>query len=395
MSKVLIISAVFPPEPVVAAALASDLADELAQKYEVVVLCPKPTRPDGFHFERDGASLKYKLVKLDSYTCPASSLLGRLRESYSLGRHSVAYIKKKSGEFSCIYVQVWPLFAQYLIVKAAKKLKIPCIVHVHDIYPESLVNKFPNPFNRLIFFFLLPIDQYILQNATRIIGISRNLISYLSVSRKVEMNKFQMVRNWQDDTLFINYLRSDTEKFEFIYMYLGSISPSAGVGIIINSFHQANLLNAKLIIAGNGSDKESCLALVQRLGNSKIEFCDITPDKVPEMQSQSDVLLLPLLKGLSKTATPSKLTAYLLSAKPIIACVEKDSDVAEIIYESSCGYVVEPENIDSMVLALKKVYQIPKKELEVVGLNGKKYALLNLTRKVNLQKLVAVIESVF
>jgi len=394
MSSILIISAVFPPEPVVAATLARDLADELAQYHDVVVISPQPTRPDGFHFKSNIDSLKYKLVKLNSFTCPTPSIFGRLRESYSFGKHSVNYIRENYAKFDCIYMQVWPLIAQYLIVKAAKKLKINCVVHVQDIYPESLTSKFPNPFNRLLFLFLLPIDKYILQNATRIVGISANMISYLSASRKVEMNKFELVRNWQDDALFINYLRSDEKKIDFIYMYLGSVSPSAGLGIIISSFHQANLPNAKLIIAGNGSDKENCKALVQHLGNFKIEFCDITPEKVPELQSQSDVLLLPLRKGISKTATPSKLTAYLLSAKPIIACVEMESDVAKIIFEASCGYVVEPEDIESMILVLKKVYQIPKKELEVVGLNGKKYAQLNLTRKVNLQKLVTVIETV-
>ena len=46
--NILIISAVFPPEPVVSANLSRDLAEELSKNNQVTVLCPKPTRPNGF-----------------------------------------------------------------------------------------------------------------------------------------------------------------------------------------------------------------------------------------------------------------------------------------------------------------------------------------------------------
>ena len=43
--KILIISAVFPPEQVTSAFLNYDLAKALAKDYKVTVLRPKPTRP--------------------------------------------------------------------------------------------------------------------------------------------------------------------------------------------------------------------------------------------------------------------------------------------------------------------------------------------------------------
>jgi hypothetical protein len=50
MLKVVVISAVFPPEPVVSATLSADLARELAKKNNVTVLSPMPSRPLGFKF---------------------------------------------------------------------------------------------------------------------------------------------------------------------------------------------------------------------------------------------------------------------------------------------------------------------------------------------------------
>ena len=394
MSGVLIISAVFPPEPVVSAILSRDLAEELSKKHDVVVICPKPTRPHGFHFEKDFEPVNYTIIRLNSYTSSASKLFGRFRESYSFGKQSIKYIKENYRKIDSIYINSWPLFAQYFVVKTAKKLNIPCAIHVQDIYPESLTNKLPNLFQRLFFFLLLPVDKFILCNATKVIGISPNMISYLSASRKVNKNKFELARNWQDDSYFLNYVPGVAERKDFVFMYVGSVSSSAGVGTLINSFHQSGLSNAKLIIAGNGSGKENCIAIAHRLGNNQIEFCDVAPEKVPELQSQADILLLPLKKGIAKTATPSKLTAYLFSSKPVLACVEEESDVANIISEANCGFVVEPENIESLVLAMKQVYNMEKSSLKKLGVNGREYAVKNLSKKENLQKVIDVIESI-
>ncbi len=54
MKKVLIISAVFPPEQVTSAYLNYDLAKALAKDYKVTVLRPYPTRPIGMKFDYNG-----------------------------------------------------------------------------------------------------------------------------------------------------------------------------------------------------------------------------------------------------------------------------------------------------------------------------------------------------
>lgn len=53
MPEIIIISALFPPEPVVSVLLSKDIEDEIANKYKVVVLCPKPTRPEGFFLKKN------------------------------------------------------------------------------------------------------------------------------------------------------------------------------------------------------------------------------------------------------------------------------------------------------------------------------------------------------
>ena len=395
VSRILIISALFPPEPVVSAMLSKDIAEQLSRHHIVVVLCPHPTRPEGFVFEKKFEAENYKVQRLNSFTCASSDLLGRFRESYSFGVHCAKYIQKNSRLIDCIYINSWPLFAQSIIIKTANKFDIPCVLHIQDIYPESLTDKLPILIRKVVTTLLAPVDKSNLKNAKHILGISPNMISFLSKSRGINKYKFELIRNWQDDDQFISHIPQidKEEKKAFIFMYAGSLSQSAGVASLINGFHKAGLPNAKLIIAGNGSDKKNCIEIANSFANNQIEFCEVAPDKVPELQSQSDILCLPLRKGIAKTATPSKLTAYLLSAKPVIACVEDESDVANVINEANCGFVIEPENVEILAETMQKVYGIKQSELENLGKNGREYALKNLSKKINLQKVVTVIEN--
>ena len=78
-SSVLIISAVFPPEPIVSAKLSEDIANGLVEHdIKVIVLHPRPTRPYGFEFNiTKKKALLYEEVVLQTYVCPKSNFLRR------------------------------------------------------------------------------------------------------------------------------------------------------------------------------------------------------------------------------------------------------------------------------------------------------------------------------
>lgn len=393
--NILVVSALFPPEPVVSASLSIDIVNTLASTNKVIVISPRPSRPFGIKFNSNNQKKSlYKHIVLDSYIFPASRLLGRLRESFSFGAKTSKYIVEHKDEIKVIYANTWPLFAQYYLIRSAKACGIPVVLHIHDIYPESLTEKLPRQISKFVYYLALPLDKYILRNANIIVGISPNMINYLRESRKLHKSRFELVRNWQNDEIFSkNYPKSDYSTLT--YMYLGSISPSAGVQTLIKAFDYAKVNNSTLVIAGNGSDKENCIKLVEEIGNINISFCEVIPEEVAKLQTQADVLLLPLKKGVSLTATPSKLTAYMLSGKPIIACIEPESDAAEIIRTSKSGFISIPDDYISLGELMKKVTLMDKSTLNTMGINAKKFAFNHLSRGANLHKLVSVIKELY
>lgn len=392
---VLVVSALFPPEPVVSASLSIDIVNKLASTHKVVVVSPRPSRPFGLQFKPDTQKQSsFKHIIVDSFTFPKSELLGRLRESYSFGKKTSEYIFRHKDEIKVIYANTWPLFAQYYLIKAAKACNIPVVLHIQDIYPESLTKKLPKLVGKLIYWLALPFDKYVLKHTKAIIGISPDMIAYLKKSRRLYKNRFELVRNWQNDTQFSG-TSSKPASNVLSFMYLGSISPSAGVETLIKAFDYAKIDKSQLVIAGNGTDKENCIKLAEETQNRNIYFCEADPENVAELQAQADILLLPLKKGISLTATPSKLTAYMLSGKPIIACVEAESDTAEIIKASESGFVSIPEDYMALSETMTKVAATDKSELTRMGNNARLFAFNNLSRETNLLKLVSIIKEIY
>lgn len=388
---ILIISAVYPPEPVVSAKLSADLYQALkTDGRPVKVLHPEPTRPNGFKF--DGAVLPNEdELTTNSYTCPQSSLLGRFKESFSFGKECAKYISEHHQEIAGIYANAWPLGAQYRIVKTAMKYGIPVAIHVQDVYPESLTNKLPSFLGSLLKALLLPMDRYILRNSNKVIAISEKMKEHLVKTRGIDVEKLSVVINWQDETDFMEYQKSVVSEphDKFTFMYMGNIGPVAGVDLLIDAFEVVQMTGVRLVIAGSGSMKESLKEKAK--GNQSIEFWDVPNGKVPEIQSKADVMMLPIKKGAASSSIPSKLPAYMFSAKPIIGAMDTDSDTANAILEAKCGDIVEPENKKALAKIMTEMMIKDRKTLENMGIAAQKYALEHFSKGANLKNLKQII----
>jgi glycosyltransferase involved in cell wall biosynthesis len=395
--KLLIISAVFPPEPVVSAKLSYDIASSLSRRNAVTVISPKPSRPFGFQFTGELMLFQFNHLQVNSFICASYSFIGRFIESYSFGRSCYKYISENHRSIEVIYANTWPLFGQYFTIKAAYKYNIPTVIHIQDIYPESLTNKIP--FLRpLLNFVLLPIDKYVLRKATKIITISERMKNHLAKTRKIGHEKMAVVQNWQDESVFINFKSipkqiKDCDK-PFTYMYLGNIGPVARIDFLIESFAKADLKNCRLIIAGAGSMKRVYQKEVSELNLTTIEFYSVSEGQVPAIQDLADVMLLPIKKRAASSSIPSKLPAYMFSKKPIIACVDEDSDTANAIILANCGWVLPPDDQNSLIRTMRLIASLPGEELHQKGKNGFLFALEHFSKQNNLEQLVTMINEI-
>lgn len=396
------VAGVFYPEPIVSANLLTQLATKLAEKYKVTVLRPHPTRPMGFDMpEYDYSHLPFNVIEIDSYTCAASSLIGRFRESYSMGKASSKYIEAYHHEIDFVFNDNWHLFGLNIVAKTCVRYGIPYITPVQDIYPESLLSKLPNiVFLRWVLKAVLgPIDKYTLIHAARIHTISEKMVEQLSSTRGIAKDRFIVVRNWQNEDSFIEYAQSKCSRSTlgcnlFTFMYLGNVGPLAGIEVLFDALKIAKLPNARLVVAGSGSAKKSLQEKAKEYVGCNIEFWDVPTGMVPATQDKADVMCLPVKKGFAISSIPSKLPAYMFSAKPVLSSVDKESDTAACINDAKAGWVAMPEDAEDVARCMKNATVLSKEQLLEMGKCGFKYSMQVFSKKVNLPILVRACEDV-
>lgn len=395
--NIVIVTAAYPPEPVVSARMAHDLAVHLVTLgHDVVVVCPQPSRPIGAdysHFIRKGKVFEatedlINVVRLPSYSSPVSSIMTRLRESCSFGRHVCKYLSnRKDLKPDVFYVNAWPLFAQAYIMRYAYKNKIPVILQIMDVYPESLANKFSQLFKNI----MLPFkwfDAWIARQAKSVVVISETMRQTYIKERRVPAERVVTIPTWQDEGNFIGDINRNEAcqcygipENLFTFLYLGNIGPVAGVDFLIRSFYHANIQDAQLLIIGGGSEKFNCENLVNKLKAQNIKFIsDPNANNVPILQSMAHVCMLTLKRGVGNSSIPSKLPAYMFSAKPIIATVDSDSDTAQIIKLADCGWVGDFGNINWLANKMIEVSLLSPSELQKCGGNGREFGLMRFSK---------------
>lgn len=388
--RVLIISSVFKPEPVVSARISEDIANSLSDDFDVVVFSPYPSRPKGIDFsDVKLTGTKYKRVIADSFIYPDSKFIGRMRESFSFGWETYKYLKLNRKEFSVIYANTKPLFAIYFTLLASKKFGIPLVLHIQDVYPESMFGRIGK--GRFLFKSFLLFDRIFFRYAKKILVISEKMKEYIVQTRHIDYKNIDVVRNWQGD--LIPQFSSDDNHEIFTYMFVGSISPAAGVKFLIDSFIDAGIHDCRLVIAGDGTQKKECIELVEKRGANNVLFTSVGPDQVLELQNKADVLLLPLKKGVGKTASPSKLSAYMMSGKPIIASVDTDCDTDFVIKKANCGIVVDSENKEQMIDAMKKILLMKENNRLTMGRNAYDFAIKYMSKDYNLAIVKNIIQT--
>ena len=394
--KILIISAVFPPEQVTSALMNYDLAKALSKDYEVIVLRPYPTRPIGMQFDYAGMGEEpFQTILIDSYTHPESQLIGRFKESIDFGRKCAQYIREHHDEIAFIYNNPWQLVGVNIVARTANKYHIPYMIAIQDIYPECLfTNKhYPSIVKKVACSILKPIDKYYQKHAASIRTISDEMAEYLSSTRKLPRDKYLVVNNWQNDEDFEG-LKDAQESEKLRFVYTGSINLHANVDLIIKAFAKADIPNSELLIYGGGNQKDNCVKMVEDMGLKNVSFGFVKRTDIPQVQANASALVLALPSGNGNLCLPSKMTSYMLSGKPVIASVDQDSATTRYIKEAQCGICVKPDNIDALVDGFRKFSSMPHEQLNTLGTNSRQFAEQNLTRKVNLQRVVENIEHV-
>jgi colanic acid biosynthesis glycosyl transferase WcaI len=409
--EILIASCVYLPEPVVSAQTSAQVARHLAcSGHLVTVVTSFPNRPAGRVFPgfvrklvpRIRSENGITILRCFSTLSGESRLLSRLAENLSFGLTTGCLILtcKKPD---VIYANTWPVLAAGILVFAAWLRRIPVVMSVQDLYPESLIVQGRVRENGLIARLLRWIDGAIARRCRKIIVISKTFYRAYREARGVEEGKLEVVPNWID-TSSLNISLQDSKRYRaskgigadgFVCVYAGNVGAAAGVEGVIEAFDLiGDRRDAWLIIAGHGSRLAACREQVKTIGSNRILFHVPYPkDDEGMVLGAADVLILPTKGEQSRASVPSKLLTYMLGGRPIIAAALPGTELAHLVEKAGCGWVLLPDRPDLLAQKILEVMEIGYEERKEIGERGRQYVMKHFSKDVCLPQVIRIIEN--
>jgi UDP-N-acetylglucosamine:LPS N-acetylglucosamine transferase len=301
---------------------------------------------------------------------------------FSLQLHRKKFIKKlfKPDVIIGSTPHIFSAFSAYYL---SRRYKVPFILEVRDIWPDSLVDLGRFTKNHPLIKGMKHIEKYLYKKADKIISLLPMVEKYLS-SFDINVNKVINIPN-AIDTHHIpeNILlkNTDTVNKKFTVMYAGAHGLANDLETILAA---ANILqkkelknNIQIYLVGAGPDKNRLQSIAEKEKLHMVKFIDAVPKReIYHVLEQADAYLM-LLKyspifrwGIS----PNKLFDYLMMAKPIIFGVESPFNP---IKEYNAGISIPSSHPESLASAIYDLSVLPKKELYEMGQRGREFVLKN------------------
>ena len=111
----------------------------------------------------------------------------------------------------------------------------------------------------------------------------------------------------------------------------------------------------KLVMVGDGAVKAELISKIDN-NNANVEFFDQQPPNVvKKMISKADIGLVSLSVDVYKYGYPGKIMTYLEQGKPIIALLEKESEIVKLMEQNNYGFNISdlnPKNISEFLIKL-------------------------------------------
>lgn len=374
MTKILRLCSYFFPENLAASHLMNDLFEAFQKaEIETEVYCPTPTRGIDNETRKKYKHIKYEemydgTVKVHRFSMFREGKNPFLRAIRYILCNIIQYFKGcRAQNIDLILGTSTPPTQGMLCALVKKKLKVPFIYNLQDIFPDSLVNAGFTKKGSLLWKIGRKIEDFTYRNADKIIVISDGLKKNI-MEKGVPEEKIEVIPNWVDTNdvhpiprqmnPLISELNIDPTKF--IVLYAGNFGRAQGADIVIKAAEQLiGNDQIQFVIFGGGSEFQDAIDYVKEKKLTNIIIRPLLPpERVSEVYSLGDIAIITCKKGFGSSCVPSKTWSIMACETPILASFDLNSELAEILHDSGAGYCIEPENVNELSEAIMYSYQI-------------------------------------
>lgn len=382
--RILAVSQYYWPEPF----NVSEICEELVSRgHEVTVLTGLPNYPEGELYpgykhgklreqERNGV----KIVR--SWLWPRKKgAINRFLNYETFSWSASSQSRKLKGEFDVVLsFEISPIMSANPALVYAKRMDVPCLLYVIDIWPECLLaggitRESP------IFRHYSKVSAQIYRAADRLAVTSPLFVDYISnlIGERIEAcylpqfaeDLFEQVDCAAPD----GYVSGITN-----LTFAGNVGAAQSVDTVIRAASLLPQDNVTFHIVGSGSELESCKKLAVDLNVQNVVFHGRKPlEDMPNYYSASDAMLATFSDNPVLGYTlPRKIQSYLAAGKPVLGTLIGES--RRVIEEAHCGVCCDAADYKEFARSVSKFIALSDEERRNLGINARNYYMSHFSR---------------
>jgi glycosyltransferase involved in cell wall biosynthesis len=388
MSRILIVTTNYWPEPTGIAVYTTDLANILTRDgHEVSVLTSLPHYPwwripEEFKHMGPGLSEQsdVRVIRAKHIVPSTMNVVQRMRFEFSLWRNLLKASKQlKSEDFELVLACI-PTVAAGLVAKSvASRLKISFGLIIQDLSGAGAKQSG------------LRGGASIAKLAERVEGLALHAADALVVvspamgdvveSLGIEKKKITLIYNYSARNIAVEDKVKSRLKFgwgndDFIVIHTGNMGAKQDLGNVVSA---ADCLPSgskiKILLVGHGNQEDTLSQMCS--GKANISLMPAVSDAdYSALLSAADLLLVNERSTQLEMSLPSKLTSYLYSQRPVLAAVPRGGATWKFL--DGVAHLVDAGNPESLAQAIMHLEENPV-EMQHLSERGLEFAESNLS----------------
>jgi len=358
--QIALISTDYPPLRTSAAVQLRDLAQQLAVLgHRPVMIVPSLTADQPWKVEPLGG---VDVLRVAAPPTRAASLFRRALAEMWLPFAMMRGIRRSPFRSVKWDVLVWyspPIFFGPLIWVLRRASGARTYLILRDIFPEwavdlGIIKKGP------VYLLLKAIAalQYAVADT---IGVqTESNLAYLPNWTKSKGRKIEVLHNWLAATpnvgCSIQVARTSLAGRK-IFVYIGNMGVAQGIEILMDLIHSLRHRDdIGFLFVGRGTEfSELKSETVSRDLNNVLFFDEIDPSEIPGLLAQCHVGLVALHPDHKTHNVPGKFVSYVQYGLPVLARVNRGTDLEKLIEDSGVGRVYVGSSVDELKILAEEL----------------------------------------
>ena len=356
--NILFIDAYFYPEIIAFSHLEQDIIEGLVSRgHSVTVVCPTPSRG-----VTEETIKKYRSIKNETLNGVKIVRFWAPREGRNPAVRALRYfwcnlrgrtLGKRRRDTELVFAVSTPPTQGLVAGGVAKKLGVPFVYSVQDLFPDSLLSSGLVGKKGMLYKRGEKVVKKTYPRCDKIILLSDSFRESV-ISFGADKDRLTVIGNWIDAENVKPVSREDNRLFEelgidrekFVVVYAGNFGESQGAQVVLEAAHRLKERDdIVFVIFGGGAEFPQAESYAAQNSLDNVIIRPLLPaERVSEVYSLGDAALITCKKGVGKTGLPSKLWSIMACDTPVIAAFDRDSELADILEKSGAGDLVAPED---------------------------------------------------